>query len=166
MRRKNLVFGIDPGTRRTGWGAVEIVDGVLRHVDSGVIAPKVKDPLEKRLLYIADELERRLAEIEPSAAAVEDIFFSKFPQGALKLGHARGVALLAVARAGIELSSYPPAQVKRAISGHGRADKAQIGRFITVLLKLQTPPKEDQSDALAVAICHAAASGRLSPGRR
>ncbi len=158
-------MGIDPGTRRTGWGVVAVEDGVIRHIDSGVVAPKVKLPLAERLLIIHRGLVEQIEQYRPQAVAVEDIFFSKYPQGALKLGHARGVALLAAAQSEIEVHAYPPAQVKRAVSGHGRADKQQITRLITMLLRLREPPKEDQADALAVGICHLAAAGRLQRDR-
>lgn len=135
--------------------------GVIGHVSSGVLAPKRSEPLPERLLFIHSNLVELVKEYSPAAAAVEDIFFSRYPQGALKLGHARGVALLAAAQVGVEIHSYPPAKVKRALSGHGRADKAQIARLVTMLLKLSSPPLEDQADALSLAICHAATSGQL-----
>lgn len=156
-----IILGIDPGTRRTGFGFVVVDGGVLRHLDSGVVSPRTSEPLPQRLLVIHDRLVELIRCHQPEAVAVEDIFFSRHPQGALKLGHARGVALLAAAQAGVEIHSYPPAQVKRAISGHGRADKAQIARLVTMLLKLKEPPAEDQADALSLAICHAAGAGLL-----
>jgi len=159
------IFGIDPGTRKTGWGVITIEEGVLYHVDSGVIRTNSQEDLPKRLSQIFRELAEKLAIHAPQAAAVEDIFFARHAQGALKLGHARGVALLALAQAGCEIHSYPPAQVKRAISGHGRAEKGQIARLVTVLLRLREPPQEDQADALALAICHGAAVGRLRSRR-
>lgn len=164
--KNNLVLGIDPGTLKTGWGVITIEDGVLRHVDSGVIATKSKEELPERLVQIHRGLREKIESYQPGAVAVEDIFFARHPQGALKLGHARGVALLAAAQAMCPIFSYPPAQVKRAISGHGRAEKAQIARLVTVILRLREAPKEDQADALALAICHGAASGLLRPGRR
>lgn len=154
-------MGIDPGTQRTGYGFVSVEAGVLRHVDSGVVAPKRGAPLSERLLMIHRKLIELLERHEPVAVAVEDIFFARHAQAALKLGHARGVALLAAAQAGVEIHSYPPAKVKRALSGYGRADKAQIARLVTMLLHLDEPPREDQADALSLAICHTAASGRL-----
>lgn len=159
-------LGIDPGTRRTGWGIVTVVDGVIRRIDSGVIAPSTKLPLEQRLIGIHSGLVEQIERYQPDAAAVEDIFFARHPQGALKLGHARGVALLAVAQKGVEVSSYPPAKVKRSIAGHGRADKGQINRLVTMLLRLGESPKEDESDALALSICHLTASGQLVGSRR
>ncbi len=154
-------LGIDPGTRRTGWGLVDVRDGVLRHVASGVISPPAREELSLRLLAIHKGLIEVIEEYEPMAVAIEDIFFARYPQGALKLGHARGVALLAAALAGKPVHSYPPAQVKRAVSGHGRAAKGQIARLVSMLLKLDEIPREDQADALAIAICHAARCGWL-----
>jgi crossover junction endodeoxyribonuclease RuvC len=154
-------LGIDPGTRRTGWGVVVADDGVIRHVDSGVIAPQPKAPLEERLVAIHRGLVEVIDRHRPAAVAVEDIFFARHPQGALKLGHARGVALLAAAQAGVALYSYPPARIKRAVAGTGRAEKQQIVRLVTMLLRLPSAPAEDQADALAIAVCHLAAAGGL-----
>jgi crossover junction endodeoxyribonuclease RuvC len=151
-----IVMGVDPGTRRTGYGFVSVADGVLRHVDSGVLAPRQDGLLEDRLVFIHDGLAELLGRHAPGAVAVEDIFYARHAQSALTLGHARGVVLLAAARAGVPIHSYPPAQVKRALSGHGRAEKAQIARLVTMLLRLPEPPREDQADALALCICHAA----------
>lgn len=151
-----IVMGVDPGTRRTGYGVVSATNRVLRHVDSGVLAPRQDAPLEERLVVIYDGLVELLGRHAPHAVAVEDIFYAHHAQSALTLGHARGVVLLAAAKAGVELHSYPPAQVKRALSGHGRAEKDQIARLVTMLLRLPEPPREDQADALALCICHAA----------
>jgi len=154
-------LGIDPGTRRTGYGVVEVRDGTLRHVASGVIAPPSKQELHQRLLIIYQGLEEIIETYHPVAVAVEDIFFARYAQGALKLGHARGVALLAAAIVGLPVYSYAPAQVKRTLSGHGRADKGQVGRLVNMLLHLDAPPQEDQADALAIALCHVAKNGWL-----
>lgn len=151
-----IVMGIDPGTRRTGYGVVSMADRVLRHVASGVLAPRQDGPLAERLVVIYDGLVDLLGRHAPNAVAVEDIFYAHHAQSALTLGHARGVALLAAAKAGVEIHSYPPAQVKRALSGHGRAEKDQIAKLVTMLLRLPEPPREDQADALALCICHAA----------
>jgi crossover junction endodeoxyribonuclease RuvC len=155
------VLGIDPGTRRTGYGVIDVRDGVMRHVASGVIAPRQSGELHQRLLIIFQGLQQMIETYRPEAVSVEDIFFAKHAQGALKLGHARGVALLAAALVDLPLYSYPPAQVKRALSGHGRADKGQVIRLVTMVLQLDEEPKEDQADALAIAICHVAKAGWL-----
>lgn len=156
------VVGIDPGTVRTGYGVVETAEGRLRRVASGVIAPGRSEALELRLLGIHDGLLEVIESHRPEAAAVEDVFFAKHAQGALKLGHARGVCLLAAARAGLPVFSYPPALVKRSISGHGRADKEQVARLVTMLLGLPGLPAPDESDALSIAICHATGAARAA----
>ena len=156
------ILGIDPGTRHTGYGVVLVEGGVLRHVASGAISPPAKEDLPQRLLYIHGRLGDIIAQYRPQEAAVEDIFFARHAQGALKLGHARGVALLAAAQSGLAIHSYAPALVKRSISGHGRASKGQIARLVAMLLCLTEHPQEDQADALSVALCHAAAASRLS----
>jgi len=117
--------------------------------------------LAERIVIIHERLTAHIAEHEPEAAAVEDVFYAKHAQSALKLGHARGMALLAAAQAKLPIGSYPPAMVKKSISGHGRADKAQMARLVAMLLKLREPPPHDEADALAVAICHAAGASRL-----
>lgn len=140
---------------------MDVRRGVLHHVASGVISPPTRSELSLRLLGIHQGLVEVIREYEPTAVAVEDIFFARFPQGALKLGHARGVALLSASLAELPVSSYAPAQVKKAVTGHGRAAKGQIARLVNMLLKLDEMPREDQADALAIAICHAASSGWL-----
>jgi crossover junction endodeoxyribonuclease RuvC len=114
--------------------------------------------LAKRLHVIHRELQQVIAEHQPEAVAVEEIFFAKYANAALKLGHARGVVLLVAAQSEIAVHEYPPAIVKRTIVGRGAADKVQVGRLVTVLLGLATPPEEDAADALAVAITHIQAS--------
>ncbi len=148
------VLGIDPGSRRTGWGVVQLEGTRLRHIGSGTIAVPGKLPLAERLLLIHRGLQQVITEHEPEAAAVEEIFFAKYANAALKLGHARGVILLALAESGLEVNEYPPAIVKRTVVGRGAADKTQVGRLITAILGLKTPPEEDAADALAVAVTH------------
>jgi crossover junction endodeoxyribonuclease RuvC len=152
------ILGIDPGSRRTGWGVVQLEGTRLVHVGAGTIAVPEKLALEKRLLLIHESLERVIAEHAPHAVAVEEIFFAKYANAALKLGHARGIALLVAAQSALEVHEYPPAIVKRTVVGRGAADKAQVTGLITALLGLKTPPEEDAADALAVAITHIQAS--------
>jgi crossover junction endodeoxyribonuclease RuvC len=147
------VLGIDPGTRRLGWGLVERHGTRLVHVASGVIVTKSK-VLADRLVQIDRELAEVIVEHEPDESAVEAIFFAKNAQSASKLGHARGVVLLALRRASLTIGEYPPATVKRAVVGSGRADKNQVGQIVTRLLSLARAPDEDAADALAVAITH------------
>jgi crossover junction endodeoxyribonuclease RuvC len=156
------VLGIDPGSRRTGWGVVQLEGTRLRQVGAGTIALPEKLPLPERLHLIHQELARIVAAHQPDAVAVEEIFFAKYANAALKLGHARGIALLVAAESQIGVHEYPPAIVKRTIVGRGGADKVQIGRLVSALLGLGTPPEEDAADALAVAITHIqAARSRL-----
>jgi crossover junction endodeoxyribonuclease RuvC len=152
------VLGIDPGSRRTGWGVVQLEGTRLRHIAAGTIAVPEKLALANRLRMIHAELERVIAAHTPEAVAVEEIFFAKYANAALKLGHARGVALLAAAQFEIAVHEYPPAIVKRTVVGRGAADKLQVGRLVSALLGLTEPPEEDAADALAVAITHIQAS--------
>jgi crossover junction endodeoxyribonuclease RuvC len=147
------VLGIDPGTVRTGWGVVERNGSKLVGIEAGVIGAREGEALERRLLAIHEGLTEVIARHHPTAVAVEDIFFAKHANAALKLGHARGVALLAAAKAGLDVHAYPPATVKRALVGRGAADKEQIARLVSTLLGMRDLPV-DASDALAVAITH------------
>ena len=149
------IFGIDPGSERTGYGCVE-TDG-RRHVlvASGAIAALASDPFPQRLARIHRELAALLASCRPDCVAVENLFHASNARSALKLGHARGVAILAAVEAGCEIVEYTPAEVKRAVVGYGRAEKQQVQRMVKLLLGLDEPPSPyDAADALAVAICH------------
>jgi crossover junction endodeoxyribonuclease RuvC len=152
------VLGIDPGSRRTGWGVVQLEGTRIRHIGAGTIAVPEKMALPKRLRIIHEELQRLIAEHRPEVVAVEEIFFAKYANAALKLGHARGVALLVAAESDLEVHEYAPAIVKRTVVGRGAADKMQLGRLVTTLLALEAAPEEDAADALAVAITHIQAS--------
>ncbi len=148
------VLGIDPGSRRTGWGVVELDGTRLRHIAAGTIASSSRASLPDRLRIIHEGLQQVIAEHSPEAVAVEEIFFAKHANAALKLGHARGVALLVAAESSLAVHEYPPAIVKRTVVGRGLADKAQVGRLVAALLGLAAPLEVDASDALAVAITH------------
>jgi crossover junction endodeoxyribonuclease RuvC len=161
------VLGIDCGTERTGWGVIES-DG-RRHsvVGHGVIALTMRDPFEKRLAAIAEALRRVIEQHAPGAAAVEEIFYSQNVKTALKLAHVRGVALLAIAQAGVALGEYSPLEVKMSVVGYGRAEKRQVQLMVRTLTGLgEAIESEDAADALAVAICHATcqASGIRAAG--
>lgn len=158
------VLGIDPGSRRTGWGVLSVEGTRLRFIATDTIVAGDKRPLEERLLRIHEGLAAAIAEHRPTTVAVEDLFFAKHANAALKLGHARGVALLAAAQAGLEVSAYPPSLVKKTVAGRGRADKTQIAQMVKVILGLSEMPGEDATDALAVAITHAQASRMASLG--
>ncbi len=159
------VLGIDPGSRRTGWGVVQLEGTRLRQIAAGTIAVPEKMALPNRLRVIHRELAQIVQAHTPEAVAVEEIFFAKYANAALKLGHARGVALLVAAQSEITVHEYPPAIVKRTVVGRGGADKRQMGRLVTALLGLSTPPEEDAADALAVAITHIQASRSRALGR-
>ncbi|HLI85314.1 MAG TPA: crossover junction endodeoxyribonuclease RuvC [Bryobacteraceae bacterium] len=150
------VLGIDCGSRRTGWGVIES-NGVRHSMRAaGVIATGREPAFERRLLAIARALREVIGEHLPEAAAVEEVFYSANVKTALKLAQVRGVALLAVAEAGIELAEYSPLEIKTSVVGYGRAEKCQVQRMACSLLNLVEPlESDDASDALAVAICHA-----------
>ncbi len=150
------VLGIDCGAERTGYGVIES-DGVShRMVIAGCIRSAPKHRLEHRLLNIARELRALMAEYRPDSAAIEEVFFAVNPKSALKLSHVRGVALLAVAEAAVDVAEYSPLEVKMSVVGYGRAEKCQVQIMVASLLRLPAPlESEDASDALAIAICHA-----------
>jgi crossover junction endodeoxyribonuclease RuvC len=149
------IFGIDPGSERTGYGCVE-TDG-RRHqlVVCGAISALAADDLPQRLARIHSELTALLAAARPDCVAIESIFHAANARSALKLGHARGVAMLAAIQAGCPVVEYTPAAIKRAVVGYGRAEKHQVQQMIKILLGLAAPPSpHDAADALAVALCH------------
>ena len=150
------ILGIDCGSARTGYGVIESDGRDHRVLAAGVICTNAKSPFEKRLLEIAGELRRVMREHRPEFAAVEEVFHAVNAKTALKLAHVRGVALLAVAEAGIELAEYSPLEVKINVVGYGRAEKFQVQLMVQSLLGLPAAiESEDAADALAVAICHA-----------
>jgi crossover junction endodeoxyribonuclease RuvC len=149
------IFGIDPGSERTGYGCVETDGRRHRLVACGAIVATAGDSFPQRLARIHRELTDHLSTCRPDCVAIENLFHANNARSALKLGHARGVAMLAAIEAGCEIVEYTPAEVKRAVVGYGRAEKQQVQQMVTLLLGLDTPPKPfDASDALAVAICH------------
>jgi len=145
---------VDPGTRCTGWGIVELRRQRLRVVDYGVIRTRTSDSLQARLSTIADGLAEVLRRQQPDAAAVESLFAARNASSALKLGHARGAVLLTLAQAGLDAADYAPSQVKQAVVGTGRGTKEQVQQMVKVLLALPETPASDAADALAVAVCH------------
>jgi crossover junction endodeoxyribonuclease RuvC len=149
------VFGIDPGSERTGYGCVES-DGRRHHlVACGAIASPPGHTFPHRLARIHAELSALLASCRPDCVAIENLFHASNVRSALKLGHARGVAMLAAVEAGCEVVEYTPAEIKRAVVGYGRAEKQQVGQMVKLLLGLSAAPSpHDAADALAVAICY------------
>jgi crossover junction endodeoxyribonuclease RuvC len=161
------VLGIDCGTERTGYGIIESDGARHRMRVAGVIRTSPKWAFEQRLLVISRGLRELLRDHAPESAAVEAVFHAVNAQSALKLAHVRGVALLAVAEAGVALAEYSPLEIKTAVVGYGRAEKSQVQLMVQSLLGLPAPVESlDASDALAAAICHAtrAAFERLTAG--
>ncbi|MHB9130527.1 MAG: crossover junction endodeoxyribonuclease RuvC [Armatimonadota bacterium] len=151
------IIGVDPGLIATGYGVIDVTEPCrLDCVAAGVIRPDTKD-LSLRLLQIHDQLTKVLHEFIPDALAVEDLYASyTFPKTAILMGHARGIIFLAATQRGIPVINYASTELKRAITGHGRASKEQVQLMVQRLLRLQALPTPDHvSDALALAICHA-----------
>ncbi len=149
------VFGIDPGSMRTGYGCVDTDGGRHRLVLCGAIRAGATGAFPDRLATIYRELSSIIRQCQPECVAIEDLFHAANARSALKLGHARGVAMLAAVEAGVTVVEYTPAEVKRAVVGYGRADKAQVQQMIKLLLGLDRAPEpHDAADALAIAICH------------
>jgi crossover junction endodeoxyribonuclease RuvC len=149
------IFGIDPGSDRTGYGCVETDGSRHRVIMSGAISTPPLTPFPEKLLAIHQRLAALLKECRPDCVAIENLFYATNARTALKLGHARGVAMLAAAEAGLPIAEYTPAEIKRAVVGYGRAEKHQVQQMMKLLLGLSAPPSpHDAADALAVAICH------------
>lgn len=150
-----IIFGIDPGSERTGYGCIETDGRRHRLLACGTISAPARSAFPERLHVIHSGLVTLLATHRPDCVAIENIFHAKNVRSALKLGHARGVALLAASAAGIAIVEYTPAEIKRAVVGFGRAEKQQVGQMVKLLLGLDEPPSpHDAADAVAVAICH------------
>ena len=168
------VFGIDPGCDRTGYGCVETDGSRHRVIVCGAITTPALAAFPDKLHQIHSRLAVILAECRPECVAIENLFYSVNARSALKLGHARGVAMLAAVEAGLAVFEYTPAEIKRAVVGYGRADKPQVQQMVKLLLGLDAVPSpHDAADALAVAICHihampparAGASAVVQPAR-
>ena len=160
------ILGIDPGSEKTGYGLIES-DGT-RHssIIFGAIRTSSRKPFHQRLLQIYSQLTDLLASRDIHAVAVEGVFHAANVQSALKLGHARGVALLFAAQRGLPVFEYSPLEIKSALVGYGRAEKSQIQMMVRLLLELpEVPTPEDAADALAVAICHSHRTVRAVPSR-
>ncbi|MCW2315025.1 Holliday junction endonuclease RuvC [Rhodoblastus acidophilus] len=155
MRAAVRILGIDPGLRHTGWGVIEVEGANLAYVASGAIHPPTEGDLALRLRVLHEALAAVMAAHEPDEAAVEETFVNRDPQSALKLGHARGVALVVPALAGVDVAEYSANLVKKTVVGAGHAEKAQIAMMVKVLLPRSAARSADAADALAVAICHA-----------
>ena len=150
-----LIIGLDPGLGTTGWGIVAKTGSRLSHVANGQVKTDPSAPLAERLVTLDRELTDVILAHRPDTSAVEEVFVNSNPQSTLKLGQARGVCLLALARAGLPVAEYATRLVKKALVGTGRADKAQVQAMLKVLLPGVKLAGADAADALAVAICHA-----------
>jgi crossover junction endodeoxyribonuclease RuvC len=155
MTRPIRILGIDPGLRRTGWGVIDIDGTRLTFIACGSVATDERAAIGERLVAIHEGLRGVIADYRPAESAVEATFVNKDAVATLKLGQARGVALLVPAQAGLVVAEYAPNLVKKAIVGAGHCEKTQIRMMVGVLLPKADPPSEDAADALAVAICHA-----------
>jgi len=150
------VLGVDCGSRITGYGVIDVEGSIFRYVDCGAIRPGKSDDLASRLHTIHESLSEIIGAQKPDAAAFESVFHAANSQSALKLGHVRGVSILAASGAAVPVFEYSALQVKSAVTGYGRAEKRQVQQMVQSLLALETPPEPfDASDALAVALCHA-----------
>jgi crossover junction endodeoxyribonuclease RuvC len=149
------IFGIDPGSERTGYGCVETDGSRHRIVVCGAITTPAAAEFPAKLLVIHSRLATLLAQCRPDCVAIENLFHANNVRSALKLGHARGVAMLAAVEAGLPVVEYTPAEIKRAVVGYGRAEKHQVQQMVKLILGLAVVPSpHDAADALAVAICH------------
>ena len=151
---REIILGIDPGSIHTGWGLIETAGNALRHVAHGTVSPANSIALGARLSEIYRGLQEIMDRYQPAAVSIEKVFFSRNVQSALKLGQARGVALLAAAQNQVSLAEYSAAEIKVAVVGYGQATKEQVQKMVNVLLGLRGPMRADAADALAAAICH------------
>lgn len=162
MADRVVVLGIDPGTITTGFGVVSLEEGAARALGWGSITTSSGAPLAERLVRIHAEVAHQIEKYRPDEIAIEGVFQAKNVRSALKLGHARGVALLAAAEARVPIFEYAPREVKQSVVGVGSATKQQVSSMVRRLLELgDAALKEDESDAVAVALCHLHKRGRL-----
>ncbi len=149
-----LVMGVDPGSLITGYGFVEESRGRIRCVDAGTIRAPGTAPFHERIHGIFRALVKIIARHEPQEMAIEDVFFAKNAKSALKIGHARGAALVAAVECGVRVFEYSATEIKQSVVGYGRAPKDQVRSMVSVILGLDFQPSLDTSDALAAAVCH------------
>ena len=150
-----IIMGIDPGFAITGYGIVKYEGNKFSPLDYGAVVTKAGTPFAQRLLQLDAELSVIIGKYKPEAISVEELFFNKNVKTAIMTAHGRGIALLAAAKSGAEVFEYTPLQVKQAVVGYGRAEKAQVQQMVKVILNLPCIPKpDDVADALAIAVCH------------
>ena len=155
------IIGIDPGYAIMGWGILDLKGNKFSVVDYGSITTDAGLDAAKRLQHIYAELGAIIAKYEPEEAAIEELFFNNNAKTVILVGEARGIAVLACANAGLEISEYTPLQIKQALVGYGRADKKQVQAMVKAILNLKEVPRpDDTADAVAAAICHGHSSGR------
>jgi crossover junction endodeoxyribonuclease RuvC len=156
-----VVIGVDPGAANLGFGFVRVEGNRMSALDAGVVETSAELPIERRLEHIHAELAKLIEWHEPTAHAIEDLYFGKNVRSAMAVGQASGVAMLAASQRGIACSAYTPQAIKMAVCGSGSAGKSQVQRMVGTLLGLPEPPRSAHAaDALAVAICHGAGAGR------
>ena len=148
-----IILGIDPGSRITGYGIIQEKNKIITYIDSGCIRAS-STSLSERLTVIYQNICQIIDQYKPNAMAIESVFMHQNPNAALKLGHARGVAILAGALQQIPITDYSPRTIKQAVVGYGAAEKAQVNKMVMHLLSLNKSPQQDAADALAIAMCH------------
>ena len=158
--KSQTILGIDPGLHKTGWGVIAVAGNALSCLGCGTIKTNPKSPPAERLSLIFTEISAVIKAYQPTCMAVEEVYVNNNARTSLKLGQARGVAMLAGAMGGFEVAEYTPLQVKKSVVGYGKADKTQVGHMVNVLLPTAKPESEDAADALAVAITHGHISHR------
>ena len=154
----SIILGIDPGSRTTGYGLIEVNNNKQAYLDSGcirIVKPNESLPLADRLRIIYDSISNLIADFRPDEVAIEKVFLSKNADSALKLGQARGVAIVAAAVHALDVAEYSALEVKKAVVGTGKAEKVQVQHMVQSILGLNKSPQADAADALAVALCHA-----------
>lgn len=154
MKGVKRILGIDPGTIKTGYGLVEVNGRNILALDYGVFSVRRSLPVAERLLSMYGSLSKKFSALKPDAVIVEDVFFGKNFRSAVRIGEARSIVMLVAAQNKLEVHSYPPATIKQAVVGNGRASKQQVQRMVKTILGLREVPGEDAGDALAAVICH------------
>lgn len=157
-----IILGVDPGSRKTGFGIIESRSGLCSHIHSGTIVLKAKDSMAYRLHIIYETLYGLIETYTPHAVAIEKAFVYKNPNSALVLGQARGAAIVAVGAAGLALTEYTARAVKLSVVGFGGADKIQVQHMVKTILKIKETLQSDEADALAIALTHAHTQSRLN----
>lgn len=149
-----IILGIDPGSRITGYGIIRQFNQCIEYIDSGCIRTAPEEALSHKLLQIYNGICQLMEQYSPTEVAIEEVFMHQNPNSALKLGHARGVAMVAAASHRVAIHEYSAREIKQNIVGYGAAEKSQVSHMVVHLLSLNKAPQQDAGDALAIAICH------------